>query len=710
MTTGKNHTTPYHNLVIRPLALAVALSFSQTVIALPCIVKNTLDYDLTTTPPSPATDSLRAAIECANNSAENTITFEIPTANPVITLTNQGDLLGFTPPLFSYLTIEKKLTITGPISGDPASVIIEGNNNRIFKSNASLTLENMTLRRGATSGPGSRGGAIYIYTDTPANAPLTLTLNNTLLTNNSTKTDSGGAIFATNAHVELNNSTVSSNSSNGSSGYVDGSGGGIYTGYGYDVTLNSSKVINNTASGPSSQGGGISSRGKVIINNSEVSGNKTTGNDSNGGGIYADGNVIISKNSTISGNSTLGDFSSGGGVFSNNKVTISDSTISGNTTGDPASALGKQSFGGGVFADGDYNTDEGISIENSTITSNHTYGERSAGGALYSPARIVILPGTTISKSSTRGNNSPGGGIATKEIISISDANIVDNLTVGDLSPGGGLFIKNNKYTSTIRQSTISGNATQGQNSPGGGLSANQSHFDIFNSTISGNRTEGINSYGGGVYATSVKLSQSTVSGNSLKDTSSLGGGIYVSGALGVPDNSGNTPIYEKPTEIIQSTITNNDHASDGAGGITIRALQNSTTINNSIISGNNLGNIDFSNTNNNSLTISFSHSLIGDPDSYFSGMTGTNVATQFDTLASLLPLSNNGGPTLTHLLDTNATNSAVDAGDNNLAPASFDQRGTGFPRVINNTVDIGATEANASPPPAIIPAVCTPD
>ena len=87
-----------------------------------------------------------------------------------------------------------------------------------------------------------------------------------------------------------------------------------------------------------------------------------------------------------------------------------------------------------------------------------------------------------------------------------------------------------------------------------------------------------------------------------------------------------------------------------------------------------------------------------------------TNNNNIIDQLPSLLDLANNGGPTLTHLLDTSTTNSAVDAGDNNLAPASLDQRGTGFQRVINNIVDIGATEANASPPPAIIPAVCTPD
>jgi hypothetical protein len=56
-------------------------------------------------------------------------------------------------------------------------------------------------------------------------------------------------------------------------------------------------------------------------------------------------------------------------------------------------------------------------------------------------------------------------------------------------------------------------------------------------------------------------------------------------------------------------------------------------------------------------------------------------------------PLANNGGPTPTHL--PVADGSAIDTGDNTLVPhgISTDQRGAGFFRVNNGTVDIGAVE-----------------
>ncbi len=60
--------------------------------------------------------------------------------------------------------------------------------------------------------------------------------------------------------------------------------------------------------------------------------------------------------------------------------------------------------------------------------------------------------------------------------------------------------------------------------------------------------------------------------------------------------------------------------------------------------------------------------------------------------------LANNGGPTQTIALL--AGSPAIDAGSNALAvdpttgdPLAYDQRGAGFPRIVNGTVDIGAFE-----------------
>jgi len=58
---------------------------------------------------------------------------------------------------------------------------------------------------------------------------------------------------------------------------------------------------------------------------------------------------------------------------------------------------------------------------------------------------------------------------------------------------------------------------------------------------------------------------------------------------------------------------------------------------------------------------------------------------------ASLGPLTNNGGRTLTHM--PNAGSPAIDAGNNALATGDYEQRGPGYPRIFNSTVDIGSVE-----------------
>ncbi len=63
-----------------------------------------------------------------------------------------------------------------------------------------------------------------------------------------------------------------------------------------------------------------------------------------------------------------------------------------------------------------------------------------------------------------------------------------------------------------------------------------------------------------------------------------------------------------------------------------------------------------------------------------------------------LAPLADNGGPTWTHALYTGSP--AIEAGDPEfLPPPDTDQRGEGFPRVINGRIDIGAFEGAIEPP-----------
>jgi hypothetical protein len=90
-------------------------------------------------------------------------------------------------------------------------------------------------------------------------------------------------------------------------------------------------------------------------------------------------------------------------------------------------------------------------------------------------------------------------------------------------------------------------------------------------------------------------------------------------------------------------------------------------------------------------------YNLIGDG----SGMTGLSNGVSGNLVGSadnpidplLGPLADNGGPTLTHALLPGSP--AIDAGNNAYA-TDWDQRGPGYPRIVNGIIDIGAFEVQA--------------
>ena len=76
----------------------------------------------------------------------------------------------------------------------------------------------------------------------------------------------------------------------------------------------------------------------------------------------------------------------------------------------------------------------------------------------------------------------------------------------------------------------------------------------------------------------------------------------------------------------------------------------------------------------------------------------GDLVGTMSNPLNAMLGLlANNGGPTDTHALLLGSP--AINAGDPNFTPPpNYDQRGPGYPRVVNGRIDIGAFELAPCP------------
>jgi hypothetical protein len=295
----------------------------------------------------------------------------------------------------------------------------------------------------------------------------------------------------------------------------------------------------------------------------------------------------------------------------------------------------------GIFPDnsggGIYNDGSTLTVENSTLSGN-----------------IAIRFGGSIS-------NSAGNVLVTNSTLSNNEASFGDG---GGINTFGG--------TLTVVYSTISGNgASLGG---GGGITSDGGEVTVSHTTLSDNTATfyggGINNIGG-----TLTVINSTLSGNMARID---GGGIMSSGS---------------EVMVVSSTIYANTADSDGDNTGNGGGIRNSSTgtllIANAIVAGNT------ANTDDN---------VSGNIATY-----GANLTIDDPHLGSL---ADNGGPTLTHLPQDGSP--AIDAGNTNFLNESAlgidftgdsdvndtltrDQRGYA-PRIVGNSVDIGAVEVGEEP------------
>jgi len=257
----------------------------------------------------------------------------------------------------------------------------------------------------------------------------------------------------------------------------------------------------------------------------------------------------------------------------------------------------------------------------------------------------VLISSLTVANGSV--SNDHGGGVLNRGTLTIMASNIAANRAGGEMyfdAYGGGIF---NLGMLTVIDSTILGNSVFGGYFDGdywfgvGGGIANLGTLTIGNSTISGNRAWA--NYG-----------------------AASGGGI----------------ANEAVLTISHSTIAGN-MAHDGPGGGILNTRGLTLDVRNTIVAGNT---VDVGGPDLAGPLTSSGYNLIGNSR----GGSGYDSTDLLDVNPRLGPLQDNGGPTHTHALLTGSP--ATDLGDNTGAP-DFDQRGVGFARIVNGTVDRGAYE-----------------
>ncbi|MEA5602658.1 DUF4347 domain-containing protein [Nostoc sp. UHCC 0252] len=360
----------------------------------------------------------------------------------------------------------------------------------------------------------------------------------------------------------------------------------------------------------------------------------------------------------------------------------------------------------GVFEISGTGTD--VSIDSLQVTN--------ANDVVYGSILLNSNASLSLTNSTVSNNKGAVGGILNRGTLSLTNSTVSGN---GGSSLGGGIF---NTGNLSLTNSTVSGNyATIKYSSAYGGGIFNTGTLSLTNSTVSNNSlyASGLErggpnpypTYGGGIYNSgSVSLTNSTVS-NSVAQT---GGGIYNSGTFSLNNStvSGNRAystgggIYNSGSlTVTTSTITNNTasdfYIGDADGGGIVNLSDGTVIVENTIIAGNfdkpdTYGEEGFYSNDVWGNFIDSGNNLIGDR----TGSTGFNTSTLVGTSVNpidpkLSPLQNNGGTTLTHALL--ADSPAIDAGANSLIPAGVenDQRGVGFDRISEGTVDIGALEFN---------------
>jgi hypothetical protein len=524
------------------------------------------------------------------------------------------------------------------------------------------------------------GGVIFAAFETLAVSDCTFSGNST--GGSGLELSGGGAIGTFSTTATVTDCTFSGNTASAADGFFDG-GGGIYNRLG-TLTVNNSSFSENSASSVDGGGGAIHSEHATLsITGTTFRDNLADGTGdgysagAGGAGVYSFRDTATISNCGFMDNfATVSGFISGGGatyIFGSTEARVLFCTFSGNSV---SGADGLANGGGAIYQYSGFLTVGVCTFVDNTAT---TFG--GGGGGIHSEFGLLNVVRTTfgnnsVTDSDTGDDGAGGGGIyGHQDNLLISYCVFTGNVSrvAGHASGGGAIWL--DSQLPDVFNTVIGDNSAAGPYAEGGGIADfADATFGNFSLTVSGcTFIENTADQRGGAFlcATPTTINESTFFGNSA----ALGGAIYNEATLTVSD----------------ATLAGNSATSQG-GGIYNDDSFGTLTLANTIVALNTAG-LDSADING---TVTADYCLIQDTSNItFTADSGNNL-TGVDPL--LGPLGDYGGPTPTMPLLPGSP--AIDAGSNALAvdpftnqPLATDQRGAGYARIVNGTVDIGAFE-----------------
>ncbi|OLE50819.1 MAG: hypothetical protein AUG51_26075 [Acidobacteria bacterium 13_1_20CM_3_53_8] len=577
----------------------------------------------------------------------------------------------------------------------------------IYFEGVLMTVNGSTFNNNSSSDSSDYGGG-GIYTQSPS-----IIVNSTFSAN--TAVLSGGGVYfsqtnGTNA-LTIRNSTFTLNTAH--------FGGGLIT----DGGINSLKLGNALVAGNTDTNSGTSTD-NIFGPFTNLGGNLTSGNPMLG--PLADNGGPTQTHALLAGSPAINAGANAQAVDENGQALATDQRgkFSARITGGTVD-IGAYEFGSlpttfyTVTRNDDRNAtcNPGVdcSLREAVALADSTAGDQlidfsgsllgqtiTLGGSQISITSNIVILGLGENQLRVTGNN-------LSRIFSIIGAGL--SVSIGDLTlmNTAGSAILHQGSGSTLSLDTVRVlNSNAGSSGDGGGVFSAFGTLKVANSYFFNNTGRD----GGGIYfeGAAMTVTNSTFYKNhSLDDTDFGGGGIYT----------------KNPTTIINCTFSHNTTAAGGGGlytELSTTTVRNSTFANNTAAYGGgifhadgtlNMGNTIVANNTGSpgpdiysaSGVNSLGYNLIKNTSSSNIGGTTTGNKTGVDPM--LNNLFNMGGPTPTRGLL--AGSPAIDAGNNALAldangqPLTTDQRGPGFPRILNSTVDMGAFEGVVSPTAASV-------